>query len=787
MAEKSSNTLVIVESPAKAKTISQYLGKGYTVKSSVGHVRDLPKSNKDAVDIDGGFIPRYINSPGKEKVIKDLKAAAKKADAVLLASDPDREGEAIAWHVAELIKDSNKNLKRIVFHEITKDAVNEAIEHPRDIDQNLKEAQEARRVLDRLVGYDLSGLIWKKLRYGLSAGRVQSPALRIVMEREREIRAFVPEDYFVLTADTKLTDGSVVPFTCTKEPQEEDEAKRIKKVGEANTWEVKDVKETEQKRSPRPPFTTSTMQQTASTRLGFAPSRTMGAAQKLYEAGFITYMRTDSTNMSQVAVKQIVALLHDDFGKDYVSPRNYRTKSKSAQEAHEAIRPTNFSKRSAGMTADQKALYELIWRRAVASQMAEAKVKRTKVITNLKDSSETIPDFAVNGSRVMFDGWLKVDTAARGEDTEVPKLHKGDGVEVEQVNIEAKQTQPPSRYTEAGLIKELEKRGIGRPSTYASIMKTIADRGYVEKEGRTLIPTDTGDVVSTFLEEHFADYISDTFTSEMEDELDEIAEGKRTYKKTLTDFYTSFSKDVEAKEDIEKISNLGPGPKEFPCPTCGADMVVKLGKNGKFLSCSKFPDCTGARMIDGSEIKADEPIGKHPETGDPIYILTGRFGPYVQQGETPEKGSKEPKPRRATLPKGQKPNEVTLEEAVKLLVLPRELGEHPSTGEPVIANTGQYGPYIGHAGDFRSLKGDDDPYTITFDRAMEILKEPKRLRKGEKLVKEVGVHPKTKKLINVYESKSGRYLRKGFKRINLPDDLDIDKFTIEDAVEYLKQ
>lgn len=786
MAEKSKNTLVIVESPAKAKTIEKYLGPGFKVMSSIGHIRDLPKSNKDAVDIDGGFVPRYINSPGKEKVIKDLKAAAKKADAVLLASDPDREGEAIAWHVAELIKDDNKNLKRIVFHEITEPAIKEALKHPRDIDLNLKEAQEARRVLDRLVGYDLSGLIWKKVRYGLSAGRVQSPALRILMEREREIRAFIPEDYFVLTAHTQLPDKSLVPFVCTEEPDKEAEAERIKKVGETNDWEVKDVKETEAKRSPRAPFTTSTLQQTASTRLGFSPSRTMGAAQKLYEAGHITYMRTDSTSMSAIAQKQIIALLHSEYGKDYVSPRNFKTKSKSAQEAHEAVRPTNFAKHTAGLTADQKALYELIWRRAVASQMADAKLKRTKITTNLKDAKETIPDFAVNGSRVIFDGWLKVDQAARGEDTEVPPLKVGEVVKVKSVEIEAKQTQPPNRYTEAGLIKELEKRGIGRPSTYASIMKTIIDRGYVLKEGRTLIPTDTGDVVSTFLEDHFANYISDTFTSEMEDELDEIAEGKRTYQKTLSDFYKPFQKDVAAKEDIEKLTNLGPGPKEFPCPECGSEMVIKLGRNGTFLSCSRFPDCHGARLIDGTEMKDDDPIGTHPETGEPVYVLTGRFGPYVQLGETPKKGSKAPKPRRATLPDGKKPEEVSLDDAVQYLLLPRELGAHPKTGEPVIANTGRFGPYIAHAGDFRSLKGNDNPYTITFDRAMEILKEPKQLRKGEKLVKELGVNPKTKKLVNVYESKSGKYLKKGFKRIPIPDSVDMKKFTIEDAMALLQ-
>lgn len=781
------STLVIVESPAKAKTIEKYLGKDYIVRSSVGHVRDLPKTNKDAVDIEAGFVPRYIISPGKEKVIEDLQAAAKKVDQVLLASDPDREGEAIAWHVAELIKKTNKNLKRIVFNEITEPAVQEAIKHPREIDLNLKEAQEARRVLDRLVGYDLSGLIWKKVRYGLSAGRVQSPALRIIMEREREIRAFNPEDYFVLTAESVI-DSHAVPFTCVEEPKTEAEAKRIEKIGEAHQWAVTEVKESEAKRSPRPPFTTSTLQQAASTRLGFAPSRTMGAAQKLYEAGHITYMRTDSTTMSQIAQKQIFAVITKQFGKEYLSPRQYKTKSKSAQEAHEAVRPTNFNKQHAGITGDQKALYELIWARAMASQMSEAQMKRTKVLINVTDSKETIPDFAVNGSRVIFDGWLKADPAARGEDTEVPKISKGDNIKVTDVIIEAKQTQPPGRYSEAGLIKELEKRGIGRPSTYASIMKTIIDRGYVEKEGRTLIPTDTGDVVSSFLEEHFHQYIDDDFTSAMEDQLDEIANGERDYKKTLTDFYTPFHKAVEAKEDIEKLTNLGPGPKEFPCPDCKAAMVRKLGRNGTFLSCGKFPDCTGARMIDGSEIKEDDPIGKHPETDEPIFVMNGRFGPYVQLGATPEKvkGKKQDKPKRASLPKDVKPEDVTVAMAAKYLLLPRDLGAHPTTAEPIIANTGQYGPYIGHAGDFRSLKT-DDPYTITFERALEILKEPKQLRKGETLLKELGVHPKTRKIVNVYESKSGKYLRKGFKRINIPDSIDMKKFTLEDAIDLLKQ
>lgn len=781
----STKHLVIVESPAKAKTIEKYLGTEYRVLSSVGHVRDIPKSNKDAIDIEGGFIPNYINSPGKEKVIKDLQAAAKKADDIFLAADPDREGEAIAWHVAELIRPHNKNLKRIVFNEITEEAVQNAIKHPRDIDEHLKAAQEARRVLDRLVGYDLSGLIWKKVRYGLSAGRVQSPALRIVMEREREIRAFIPEDFFVLTAHASKAKLKI-PFLCSVEPKTEAEATRIKTAGETHPWQVTNIKETETKRAPKPPFTTSTLQQVASTRLGFAPSRTMQAAQKLYEAGHITYMRTDSTNLSQTAQKQLSVYISKTYGKDQLQLRSYTTKSKSAQEAHEAVRPTTIAKASAGASADQKALYELIHERTVASQMVDAKIKRTKIIANINTSHETVPDFSVNGTRVVAAGWLVADPRARGEDVEVPKLTIGDSLTVQEVEIEAKQTKPLGRYTEAGLIKELEKRGIGRPSTYASIMKTITDRGYVTKEGRTLFPTDTGDVVSSFLEEHFADYISDTFTSEMEDELDQIADGEREYAKTLKDFYTPFTKAVAAKESIDKLTDLGPGPKEFPCPECGKDMVRKLSRNGTFLSCSTFPDCKGARTIEGKELNNEEPLGNHPDTDEPVYVLDGRFGPYVQLGNTPEKGDKKAaKPRRASLPADTNPEDVTLEDAVTYLLLPRELGPHPKTTEPIVANTGKFGPYIVHAGDYRSLKGGDNPYTITYERALEILKEAKQGRKGEKIVKELGVHPKTKKLVYVYESKSGRYLRKGFKRIMLPDSTKLEKFELEDAVTLL--
>lgn len=626
--------LVIVESPAKAKTIEKYLGKGFTVRASVGHIRDLPKSNKDAVDIAGGFKPRYQIVKEKEAVIEKLHEAAKKADEIILATDPDREGEAIAWHLSEAMK--LKKPKRIVFHEITERAVQEALAHPRKIDNELVKAQEARRVLDRLFGYDLSGLVWKKVRYGLSAGRVQSPALRILMEREREIRAFVPEKFWVLSVDLATKTKEQFTATCAEEPREEKEAQRIYEAASKKEWHVVSVDETEQSRSPRAPFTTSTLQQAASTRLGFAPSRTMRAAQKLYESGHITYMRTDSTNLAKEAVEQIVHVVEEEFGKPYVQSRTFKTKSKSAQEAHEAVRPTNMHTRSAGTTDDQKRLYQLIRARALASQMADAKVLRTKILANV--SGVTIPDFAANGQRVVFDGWLKADPAARGEDVELPKVAAHDPLTLVQAHTEEKETQPPSRYSEAGLVKELEKRGIGRPSTYASIISTLEVRGYVEKQGRTLIPTHTGDVVSTFIEEHFGDYISDTFTAEMENELDEIAEGKREYEKTLADFYGPFAKAVKSKNSIEKLTNMGDAPPEFTCPICGGDMVYKLSKNGRFMSCRRFPECVGARKEDGSEIEPPKDLGKpcpQCEIGT-LIEREGRFGRFVACSRYPK-------------------------------------------------------------------------------------------------------------------------------------------------------
>lgn len=635
---KKSGTLLIVESPTKAKTISRYLGSAFSVVASVGHIRDLPKSNKYAIDIPGGFIPHYEITKGKEPVIHDIERAAQKAKAIYLATDPDREGEAIAWHVAEACK--LKNAQRVVFHEITPTAVAEALEHPRPIDIHLLKAQEARRVLDRLVGYDLSGLIWKKVRYGLSAGRVQSPALRIIVEREREIRAFIPVPYWTIEGVFALPDKQVLTLICETEPATQKETDRIIAAAQKGAWTVLHVQETETKRSPRPPFTTSTLQQSASSRLGFTPSRTMSVAQKLYEQGLITYMRTDSVSLGKEAAHAALAYVAKTFGSEYASPRTYTTKSKTAQEAHEAIRPTTFSSRRAGATDEQHKLYELIFDRAVSSQMADARLMRTKISANVTENTntDTIPDFSATGTRVLFPGWLAGDPRSRGEDVELPHTTPTTPLTLKEITGTEKHTEPPARYTEAGLVKELEKRDIGRPSTYASIIKTLYDRGYIDRDGRALVPTATGDVVSTFLEKHFAHYISDSFTAEMENDLDEIAEGTRDYTKTLKDFYTPFLKEVKAKATAEKITNLGDADPAHTCPTCGGKMVIKLGRSGTFLSCAKFPDCKGARKLDGSELEAPRETGEAcPDCSNGKLIeREGRFGKFIACSNYPK-------------------------------------------------------------------------------------------------------------------------------------------------------
>lgn len=626
--------LLIVESPSKAKTIEKYLKGEYKVVASVGHVRDLPKSNKAAIDIEGGFVPRYEITPGKEKVVSEIKSLAKKSDEILLATDPDREGEAISWHVAEVC--ALRHPKRVLFYEITEKAVTEAVAHPRELDTNLRRAQEARRVLDRLVGYDLSGLVWKKVRYGLSAGRVQSPALHILALREKEISSFIPETYHVITAECATGKKETMVFVCSEQPKSKERAEEILSIARKKSWQVRDAVSAEVVRRPYAPFTTSTLQQAGSSRLGMSPSRTMRAAQKLYEKGFITYMRTDSISLSETVLPEIIAAVKKEFGENYLEVRRYKTRSKNAQEAHEAIRPTDPGKKSAGFTDDEKRLYQLIRTRTLASQMADARILRTKIIGNTAD--QALPDFSVSGSHLLFDGWLALDTAARGDDVEVPRVAASDPLTLKTIGAEEKQTEPPKRYTEAGLVKELEKRGIGRPSTYASIVKTIQDRGYVEKEGKSLRVTDTGIVVDDFLFAHFDDIVSEKFTADMENKLDDIANGERDYVKTLSEFYAPFTKEVKAKEKtIGKVTDMGDAPEDIRCPKCGSKMVVKLARTGKFLSCSRFPDCDGARTIDGKELEGPKETGeKCPDCGGALVERDGRFGRFVACSNYPK-------------------------------------------------------------------------------------------------------------------------------------------------------
>lgn len=619
--------LFIVESPAKAKTIGKYLGSEYVVKSSVGHVRDLPKSNKKAIDIEAGFVPHYEVDPKKYNVIADLKNSSKKATEIILATDPDREGEAIAWHLMDELG-IEKKYERVTYHEITKDAILEAIKHPRKIDMNLKAAQEARRVLDRLVGYDLSSIVWKKVRYGLSAGRVQSPALRILVEREREIQAFIPVPYFVLEGNFLISKTKQIAYS--KDIFDIPKNVLLKEVEASRSTDflVRDKKVSTISRSPKAPFTTSTMQQAASSRLGMQPQRAMRAAQKLYEAGLITYMRTDSTTISVDAQKSIVSYVSQKFGANFAESRVYKTKSKGAQEAHEAIRPTNITTASVKMGRDETILYSLIHARTIASQMTDAKVERTHIEIGSDKLSYRL---SLDGQRIVFPGWLKGDPDGASDDVILPKIEIGDRCELESLNLIDKETQPPNRFSEAGLIKELEKRGIGRPSTYASIISTIEAREYVTIENKSLKPTDTGMVVSEFLENNFMQYISDDFTAEMENSLDEIAEGKKQYGKVLKEFYTPFLKLVKEKSKGDKATDLGKAPEEIKCPKCGKSMVIKLAKNGKFYSCVDFPDCLGALTLDGKEMEGPKDLGKLcPKCGKHNLIeREGKFGKFV--------------------------------------------------------------------------------------------------------------------------------------------------------------
>jgi len=810
--------LVIVESPAKAKTIEKFLGKDYEVVASYGHVRDLPGSaaevpktikekpwSRMAVDIENDFTPYYVVPADSKKRISELKKRLKDADELVLATDEDREGESISWHLLELLA-PKVPVKRIVFHEITKSAIDEAIANPGEVNDKLVRAQESRRILDRLFGYSLSPVLWKRVRRNLSAGRVQSVAVRLVVEREEERRAFHRAEYWSVTATLTAPDaqGDALEFpanlvtlagnriatgkdfdanTGQLKPGkitalDETVSGRVKQaLADGVPWKVTRVEQKRAKQRPMPPFITSTLQQAASSLLNMSPSQTMRVAQRLYEGvdmgagereGLITYMRTDSVTLSNKALGEAGNYIEEKHGKEYYDgPRYYSTKAKSAQEAHEAIRPTVIHRRPEAvkqyLNADELALYRLIWNRTVASQMTDAVLLKTAV-----DFAVDTPDGAAilraNGSVVEFKGHLAVADSGQS-DTVLPPIQEGQGVgpgetiALGAIEANRHETKPPGRYTEASLVKRLEEEGIGRPSTYAPTISTIQNRGYVEKRGNTLVPTFLGVAVTQVLRKHFDEYIDLQFTARMEDALDNIAEGSEDWVDFLKAFYRGQGKFGPGLE--EQIEKQLPGI-EYPAipigddPETGEAIVVRLGRNAPYLQRASggdgntspvpedvlYDELTPERAHDllAERAQGDEPLGNDPETGMPVFALLGPYGPYVQLGETPkpEEGSKKKpaKPKRTSLPKGANLSDVSLDMALEYLSLPRTLGEHPETGKKITTAIGRFGPYVKHDNDFRSLKAadGDTPFNVTLERALQIFAQPKRGRGASKKV-----------------------------------------------------
>jgi DNA topoisomerase-1 len=745
--------LVIVESPAKAKTIEKYLGKDYTVKSSIGHIRGLPSKN-GSVDVANNFEPKFAVDPDKKKVIAELKAAAKAADNVLLASDEDREGEAIAWHVAEVLKLDPKTTKRIVFHEITKNALDEAVKNPRTIDMNLVEAQQARQSLDYLVGFELSPVLWRKVRAGLSAGRVQSVAVRLIVEREAEIDAHTAVPTFKLTAEFLLPDGTVLPANSSTKFETAEEVKTVLEAYNGSTFTVASVSKKPGSRNPGAPFTTSTLQQEASSKLGFSPRNTMSLAQRLYEAGHITYMRTDSVNLSTQALGAMTGFITSTYGENYHQYRTFKSKSANAQEAHEAIRPTDVTKDFAGADEQQKKLYNLIWRRTLSSQMAPAVLENTTITIKPSNSPEMLE---AKGQIVVFDGFLKV-YGRSGDDTLLPALTEGDALQLQAAEATESLSRGPARYTEASLVKKLEEMGIGRPSTYASTINTIQTRDYVERgdlegEERTisvlklhdgtvettptkvqygkdtnkLFPTDTGVVVTDFLVKHFGEVMDYSFTKNVEEELDQIALAHKDRVSVLTEFYNPFHKLVESSADISRA------------------------------------EATQARLL-----------GNDPKGGEPIYARFGRFGPMLQRGEQ----SDDPKPTFAPMPTGRKIETVTLDEALEMFKLPRLVGQTPD-GKDIKANIGRFGPYIVVDKLFVSIKP-YDPQSISLAEALELY-NVKVKSEAEKNISDFGDG------VKVLNGRYGPYVTNGTKNAKIPKDTEPKDITHEQAKKMLEE
>jgi DNA topoisomerase I len=837
--------IVVVESPAKAKTINKYLGPGYEVLASFGHVRDLPAKD-GSVDPNDNFHMRWEVDPKAQKRLNDISNAIKGADTLILATDPDREGEAISWHVLEVLKEKNAlkklSVERVVFNAITKKAVVEAMQHPRQIDGALVDAYLARRALDYLVGFTLSPVLWRKLPGARSAGRVQSVALRLVCDRELEIEKFVAREYWSLIAKLSTPRGEEFDARVVGADGEKIQrldigtgvrAEDLKQALEKSAFSVTSVEAKPARRNPPPPFTTSTMQQEASRKLGFAPAHTMRLAQRLYEGididgetvGLITYMRTDGIDMAEEAIADIRKMIGGEFGASYVpdAPRKYQNKSKNAQEAHEAVRPTDSTRSprdvARAVEADQAKLYELIWNRAVASQMQSAELERTTVDITAQAGGRNI-DLRATGQVIKFEGFLKLyredldDPNEAGEDDDesrrLPAMSQGEKLDKRSVDASQHFTEPPPRYSEASLVKRMEELGIGRPSTYASILQVLRDRGYVRLDKKRLIPEDKGRVLTAFLENFFARYVEYDFTANLEEQLDQISNNEIAWRDVLRDFWTGFTgavseiKDLRITQVIDALDAML-APHLFPpradgtdprkCPNCETGKIgLKLGRFGGFVGCSNYPECKFTRQL---TVGADgngggmRKLGEDPDTGLEVTVRSGRFGSYLQLGEpTKDADDKPVKPKRASLPKGVAPDEIDLDRAVKLLSLPREVGIHPEDGQPIIAGVGRFGPYVKHDKTYANLEEGDDVLNVGLNRAVTLIAEkklkPARGRRfGADPGRSLGDHPQKGGPIVVKNGRYGPYVSHNGVNATLPSDKTPETVTLDEAIGLL--
>ncbi|HXX05064.1 MAG TPA: type I DNA topoisomerase [Xanthobacteraceae bacterium] len=826
--------LVVVESPAKAKTINKYLGRGYEVLASFGHVRDLPAKN-GSVDPDDNFRMIWEVDAKAQKRLNDIARAAKDADKLILATDPDREGEAISWHVLEVLKQkkalNGQPIERVVFNAITKQAVAEAMAHPRRIDQSLVDAYLARRALDYLFGFTLSPVLWRKLPGARSAGRVQSVALRLVCDRELEIEKFIRREYWSLVATLATPRNETFEARLVgadgKKLQRLDigsgaEAEAFKEALETAIFTVAQVEAKPVKRHPQPPFTTSTLQQEASRKLGFAPAHTMRVAQRLYEGidvggeavGLITYMRTDGVQIAPEAISAARRVIETDYGARYVpgAPRRYESKAKNAQEAHEAIRPTDLACRPSEtrsfLDPDQAKLYELIWLRTIASQMESAELERTTVDITANVASRVL-ELRATGTVVKFDGFLTLYQEGQDEDPDdeearrLPPMSAGEKLAKRSIAATQHFTEPPPRYSEASLVKRLEELGIGRPSTYASILQVLKDRKYVRLDKRRLYPEDRGRIVVAFLESFFAKYVEYDFTASMEEQLDLVSNHEIDWHQVLRDFWHDFIgavdgiKDLKISQVIDALDELL-APHLFPpradggdprqCPGCtGGRLTLKLSRFGAFIGCSSYPECTYTRPLtlpgDGSAEIGTKKLGEDPQTGLEVTLRSGRFGPYVQVGETVKGGEK---PKRAGLPKGTAPDDVNLELALKLLSLPRDVGLHPEDGEPIRASIGRFGPYVQHGKTYANLEPGDDVFNIGLNRAVTLIAEkrakPARFRRfGADPGRPLGNHPTKGGPIVAKNGRYGPYVSHDGVNATLPRDKTPETITLDEA------